>query len=244
MKEEIRKKYRVQEKVDEACSVCTLKLVLDDGSKKEAVPAYRPGQFITIYFPELGTPEGKSYSISSAPHEQTLNITVKGIGLFSKKLCSLKVGDVIAGSLPYGYFYSENETTDLVMIAGGIGVAPFRSMILDTLHRTPQRKLVLFYSNRTCADIIFKKEFENIAAQHKNVKILPFVTREKTSDYSVVPNRISIADIIGNAKKVSHIEGREFLLCGSIPFVRDFWKGLTHRGVSEEVIYTEAFFSH
>ena len=245
MKEEIRKIYRVREKVIESPMVVTLKLSIEDGSMRGAVPQYRPGQFITIYFPELGTPEGKSYSISSAPHETTINITVKGIGLFSNKLCGLNEGSTFAGSLPYGYFYSEDDTTDLVMVAGGIGIAPFRSMVIDALTRTPERKLALFYSSREVVSIIFKKEFEALAAKHPNFKILNFITREKSQNPLLISERISVTDLIGNAQKGScHINGREFMLCGSIPFVGDFWKGLVRQGVPQEVIYTEAFFSH
>jgi 3-ketosteroid 9alpha-monooxygenase subunit B len=239
LKTETRKTYVVKEKIIESPTVSTLKLTLFTGD----IPTYHSGQFINIYFPELGTPEGKAYSMSGAPHEDALCITVKAVGEFSHRLCSLCVGDTLEASLPYGYFYSESEDNNLIMIAGGIGVTPFRSMIMDSIRRKSQRKLALFYSSRTYDDLIFKKEFDSLQKDHKNFNGFYFVTRERNSDTSIIYRRMNIGDILGNGPQ-KRLAGREFLICGSISFVSDIWKGLRAAGVPEELIYTEAFFSH
>ncbi len=236
---EIKKVYRIDKKVTESPTVSTLYLTLPN----EKLPLFYAGQYINIYFPELHTPEGKAYSVSDAPHTDRLVITVKAIGEFSKKLCALHEGDVVTGSLPYGYFYSESKNSTLVMIAGGIGVTPFRSMIIDSLASNPLRKLILFYTARSDQDLIFKQEFDRLQREHTQFKAFYFVTREKSIDPTVFERRITIADILSNKPK-PNITDREFLMCGSIPFVRDMWKGLRDMGVSEDVLYTEAFFSH
>lgn len=239
IKIETRKTYVVKEKIIESATVSTLKLCLSHGN----VPAYQAGQFINIYFPELATPEGKAYSMSSAPHEDTLSITVRAMGEFSNRLCALCVGDTLEASLPYGYFYSESKESNLIMIAGGIGVTPFRSMIRNFMKHDTSRKLALFYSARTHDDLLFKKEFDCIQKDHPNFKGFYFVTREKRFDSSVIYTRMNIGDILGSSRR-KRILGREFLICGSISFVRDVWKDLRAAGVPEECIYTEAFFSH
>ncbi len=239
IKTETRNTYVVKEKIAESATVSTLKLALPD----EKIPVYHSGQFITIYFPELHTPEGKAYSMSGAPHGDALVITVKAMGEFSRRLCALAVGDTVTASLPYGYFYSESEESTLVMIAGGIGVTPFRSMIEDSLAHNPARKLVLFYSSRTYDDLVFKKEFTDLQMKYENFKVLYFVTREKSPDPEIIHARMNMDDILGSGPH-KNIRGREFMICGSIPFVSDIWKGLRARGVPEETIYTEAFFSH
>lgn len=239
IKTETKNTYIVKEKIAESATVSTLRLALLDGK----IPAYHPGQFITVYFPESGTPEGKAYSMSSAPHEGALSITVKAMGDFSDRLCALRPGDEVTASLPYGYFYSESPESELVMIAGGIGVTPFRSMIKDSLGHKPSRKLGLFHSSRTYDDLVFKKELDEIQGKHENFKAFYYVTREKCPDPSVIHSRMSISDILG-AGSNKRISAREFLVCGSIPFVGDIWKGLRAAGVPEEMIYTEAFFSH
>lgn len=237
MQPEPKELYRVKEKLAETPGVFTLKLLRDDNT----IPPFTPGQFITVYFPELGTPEGKAYSISSAPWEDTLHITVRAMGEFSNRLCAMNPGDQIIASKPTGYFYSESDERMLVMLAGGTGIMPFRSMILHAAKHTPSRKLALFYSSRTASDIIFGKIFDDlwIVADHFDVHY--FVTREKNLPEPIITSRMN-ADSILSA--IPDAPEPEFLLCGSIPFVRDLWRDLRDKGVPEETMYTEAFFSH
>lgn len=208
--------------------------------------SYGPGQFITIYFPETGTPEGKAYSLSSAPHEDAIMITVKRMGEFSNLLCDMKEGNRFSGSLPYGFFSSEYEQVPLIAVAAGIGITPFRCLILDQLERQPDRPIYIFYSNKTTDDIVFEKEFDQLQFTHPRIKIYYFITRQKSG---LLPDfhteRISGEFIL---KKIGEDfplkQQKEFLLCGSISFVRDLWKSLHDLGVPQDQLYTEAFFSH
>jgi ferredoxin-NADP reductase len=224
--------YVVTENKRENHDTVTLLLSCEKGS----VPPFVPGQFISIYFPELNTPEGKSYSISGPPGKETMEITIKGIGEFSNRLCAMKRGDRIIGSSPYGFFYSEQDDTDLVMIAGGIGITPFRSMIAHALEHEPERRISLFHTVRTAADLIFDKELANVSGLATHY----FVTRDTVSSPLITPRRMKPEDIVRNCRP----ELAEFFICGSIPFVRDLWHGLKSHGIAEDRIYTEAFFSH
>lgn len=236
MAQESNTRYLVRDIVSETPGVSTLRLSLVNGS----IPKYVPGQFITVYAPQLGTPEGKAYSISSAPHEKTLDITVKDMGKFSHYLCSRKAGDELEGSLPYGYFFSESRTTPLALICGGIGIAPMRSMLLAAAHETPRRPVALFYSNRTARDIVFKKTLDELQEADKNLRVQHFITREP-AEPPMHSGRINAKIML---ESLNGQKDTEFLLCGSISFVRDLWRDLRANGVPEEKIYTEAFFSH
>ncbi len=226
----------VQSNIMEAKGVSTLRLI----NWNKVCPHYVPGQFITVYFPETNTPEGKAYSISSSPKERLISITVKAIGEFSNSLVAKKTGDRIIASLPYGFFYSESEKSHLVMVAAGIGIAPFRSMIISALLNNPLRKMTLFYSNKTLQDIIFRKTFDELQNQYKNFKVNYFITREKVSE-KIFEGRITGQKII---ESIPIDSDTEFLICGSISFTRDIWRDLRSFKISEEKIYTEAFFSH
>jgi ring-1,2-phenylacetyl-CoA epoxidase subunit PaaE len=226
--------YTVEEVQQETPNVVTLFL-----TSKVGTVSYRPGQFITVYFPETGHAEGKSYSISSSPDEKYMALTVKGVGTFSNKLVAMKPGDMISGSRPYGYFYTEEETSSLILVAGGIGIAPFRSMIVDTLHKHPTRKMYLFYSNKTLSDIIFKKEFDALTVEYNDRFFVQQYLTQEVATGAIKQGRIVVGDILGLSQSLPE---REFFICGSIAFVRDYWKGLKGAGVSEEHIYTEAFF--
>lgn len=224
--------YVVKDNRRENYDTVTLSLSCEKGS----VPQFVPGQFISIYFPELNTPEGKSYSISSPPSKNAMEITIKGIGEFSNRLCAMGPGDKIIGSTPYGFFYSEQDDTDLVMIAGGIGITPFRGMIAHALEHESERRISLFYSAKTAADLIFDKELANVSGLATHY----FVTRDTVSSPHITPRRMRPGDIVSSCRP----ELAEFFICGSIPFVRDLWHGLKSHGVAEDRIYTEAFFSH
>lgn len=222
-------KYKIINRVQETHDTVTLKLERGDGQTF----SYVPGQFITVYFPETGTPEGKSYSLSSAPHEGHFSITVKAMGEFSNRLYDMEKGQTILASPPYGFFFSESTDSDMVFLAAGIGIAPFRGMIADSLAKNSSRKIILNYSVRTEADIIFKKELEKI--NNPNFKVNYFITREGSHE------RMKPQHII---QTLPSLKNPEFFICGSIAFVRDMWRGLQENGVPEDMIYTEAFFSH
>jgi ring-1,2-phenylacetyl-CoA epoxidase subunit PaaE len=235
--EKIKKiKYKVIDKKIEAPQVVTLELSCSSG-----LPKYCSGQFIDIYFSDYGTSQGKSYSISSAPCEDTFHITVKAIGEFSNRLFNLEKGDLVIGSLPYGFFYSDLENTHLVMLAGGIGIAPFRAIIMEHLVKDPGRKIYLFYSSRTEDDIIFKDEFDLWRVIYPNLRVKHFITRQKKISSDKQKGRMTAVQVL---KEIPVIKDIEFLVCGSIAFVRDMRKDLKEQGIPEEFIYTEAFFSH
>ena len=233
MSGEPKKVYTVTAVREEAPGVRTLELAVEDST------SFHAGQFITVYFPELNVPEGKAYSLSAAPFEQRLTITVKAMGEFSNRLCNIHIGNSFLGSEPYGFFYSEERETPLVLLAIGIGVTPFRSLILETLQGEPDRKLLLCYGSRTCADIIFRETWESTAKMHTSFRVVHFLSREEAE--GMERGRMSAERILPLIEDVSNAE---FMLCGSIAFVRDLWKGLCSAGVGEERIYTEAFFTN
>ena len=228
--------YKVIDKIKETKDVVTLKLQHTDNTKISFIS----GQFITVFFPENGTPEGKAYSISNTSNEDTINITVKAMGDFSNKLCKMEIGNTVIASTPYGFFYSENEDTSLVFLAIGIGITPFKSMITQALQNNPNREIFLFYGNKTIDDIFFKKEFDELISKHKNFHIKYFISREENLKGDFEKGRININRALELTKQVSF--QTEFLICGSISFVKETWNNLRKLNIPEDMIYTEAFF--
>jgi ferredoxin-NADP reductase len=127
------------------------------------------------------------------------------------------------------------------MLAAGIGIAPYRSIIIDALRNDPQRRLMLFYSNRTIADIVFENELAQLVATHPNLTVHHFITREEKLPKGVIHDRMSAELIV---REVGDAPDFEYFICGSIEFVRDLWRGLKAAGVPEDRLYTEAFFGH
>lgn len=203
-------------------------------------PNFIAGQYLTIKLPHLGPTEGKAYSISSAPHEPLIRITIKQIGAFSNALLTHQVGNIITTSAPYGFFYPESEEAlPLVCIAGGIGITPILSIITDLSHKQDPRSLYLFYSNKTEADIVFQDKLEELTLLNHHLSVHHFITRQAIIKPGYNSGRISLAQI---QKFIPETDKADFFLCGAMDFTRSLWKSLRDGGVQQQQIYTEGFF--
>ena len=74
---------------------------------------------------------------------------------------------------------------------------------------------------------------------HPHLKITHHLTQEQNVPVGIIKGRIDVPTLLNSLNKTTE---KEFLICGSISFVRDIWKALRDQGISEDYIYTEAFF--
>lgn len=225
-------KYIILNRKQETSTVTTLSIAKINGE----IPYYLPGQYITIYFPDLNETLGKQYSISSAPNEQTCTISVRAVGKFSNRLHSLVPGDLISASAPQGVFYPKQTTRNIVMIAGGIGITSFRSIIFENILKNKQMRLL--YSSKTSVDIPFRQEFSTISQKHSSFQVEYFITQEPgVESRNIKYRRIKKEDIL---KK--HSQKTEYLLSGSLSFVLELKNILISQGVDKTQIATESYF--
>jgi ferredoxin-NADP reductase len=142
---------------------------------------FKAGQFVQMFIP---LPDGKtkrtSYSVASSPKDATsfeLCVTLVDGGTSSPYLHKLKVGDMIHGMGPLGKFHFEEDGRDSVFVATGSGIAPFRSMIQDQVERGTRGELRLIFGNRFEDDIIYRKEWEDLARTQPRFKPLFTLSR-------------------------------------------------------------------
>ena len=129
--------------------------------------AFVPGQFVnlTLIDPRETDEAGtlRSFSIASAPHERELTIATRmGPSAFKRMLGALPVGGRVEMEGPFGDFVLADDGSPAVLIADGIGITPFRSMLRDAAHRGSARGMTLFYGNRTPPSAAFLSEIEFI----------------------------------------------------------------------------------
>jgi ferredoxin-NADP reductase len=136
--------------------------------------SFRAGQFFQVTLPVNGVEQSKYFSFSNAPTEQDyIEFTKKMTGSeFSKALESLKIGDRVKVKMPLGSFVLDEAASKQAFLSGGIGITPIRSMLKDAFDRHLAFNAVLFYSNRSPEDIIFKEELETMAKDHKNLRVV------------------------------------------------------------------------
>lgn len=148
---------------------------------------FKPGQFVMLNLPLNSKVNNRSYSIASNPlgnNELELVIVLKpdGLGttyLFNKELT--KPGVQIKCSKALGKF-TLDETTEkeICFICTGTGIAPFRSMLLDLKRKGTliNKKIKLIFGCRFEKDILYRKEFESLAAEFPNFKYYPVLSRQ------------------------------------------------------------------
>ena len=140
------------------------------------------GQFLRLTIPGLSATDGRGnvrpFSIASAPYEPELMIAIRaGRSEFKVALDKLEAGTPVDMIGPYGHFtLQDNETIPAVFLAGGIGVTPMRSMVLQALREERMRPLYLFYANRRAEDAAFLDEFRSAATAHPTFTLVPTMT--------------------------------------------------------------------
>ena len=203
-------------------------------------PNFIAGQYLTVRLPDFEPTEGKSYSISSAPHDPLLTLTIKEMGSFSRAILAHKIGNTLTTSTPYGFFYPDFPLAPhLIFIAGGIGITPCISMIRSLLRTTPDTHITLLYSNRTEQDIIFKDTLATLASTHPTFSIHHFLTRENIVETGTThQGRITEATLA----KFATIIDADYFLCGSMDFTKSMWSHLRALHIPSTKIYTEGFF--
>ncbi|MGI9666400.1 MAG: FAD/NAD(P)-binding protein, partial [Acidimicrobiia bacterium] len=155
--------FRVTERVEETHDTVTLVLLAADGGPPMS---FRPGQFNMFYI--FGTGE-VPLSISGDPaHPERLVHTVRAVGAVTDAIVALQPGDEVGIRGPYGSSWpvSAGSDRDLVIVAGGIGLAPVRPVIYHALsHRASYRSVSVVYGARTPQDILYPDEIHEWKAR-------------------------------------------------------------------------------
>jgi NAD(P)H-flavin reductase len=136
----------------------TITLELDDS---EAAPAFVPGQFNMLYL--FGAGES-AISISGSPgRPERLVHTIRGVGSVTMPMVRARRGDVIGIRGPYGRAWPVEEAagtgSTVILLAGGIGLAPLRPVIYEVLRRRREfGNLIILHGARTPGDLLFRNE--------------------------------------------------------------------------------------
>ena len=131
--------------------------------------SFRPGQYVEWTVPHAHADSRgarRYFTIASSPSEPLVRMGVRFMPLnlsssFKKALRELKPGDLVAVSPPVGEFMVPKDPAQkLVLIAGGIGVTPYRSIVQDFIDRGEKRDVVVLYANKIAEDIAYAEVFK------------------------------------------------------------------------------------
>jgi len=194
---------------------------------------WKAGQYLhyTLNHPHPDDRGVKRYfSIASAPHEKQVMLTTrfapKGSS-FKQALKKLQPGDVIEAREKGGDFVLDHRRKTFVFLAGGIGITPFRAILLDLDHHRKPLHIQLLYANHN-QDFPYRKELEALSGRHPGFRV----------DYIVSPRRLDEKTI---AKLVPDLDKPVFYVSGPEPMVEALDQALKKLGVSRHRVKNDFF---
>lgn len=195
---------------------------------------FEPGQFLFVRFlsKEYGK-ESHPFSLSCIPSEKYLRLTVKNEGDFTARLPKIKPGTKVLIDGPHGAFTERFMTRNkIIYIAGGVGITPIRSLIESIGERKEQ---ILFYSNKTTADVVFKNELD-VLSQKNKFPIYYVISRDE--NFKGIKGRIDLKLI---KQYVKNLNDYDFYICGPSVMAKSIIKDLKSVSISPSQIHFEEF---
>ena len=195
---------------------------------------WQAGQFLHYSLPHSDADERgitRYFTIASAPFEGHVMLTTRFAtgrsSSFKRALRQLPVGASVDVGEPDGDFVVGDPGDEHVLIAGGIGVTPFRAILLDLDHRELTINATLLYANRS-PDFVYKAEIDRLTGRHRRLMVRYLVSPERVTQSSI---RSAAADL---AKPIFHVSGPE-------PFVEALGTMLAGLGVPDAHVKGDFF---
>jgi predicted ferric reductase len=228
-----RHRFRVEKVERETDSVTSVYLT---GRQLTRYPA-QAGQFAIYRF--LTKPywwQAHPFSFSAVPDGKRLRITIKNLGDFTALIPQLKPGTPVLIDGPHGTFTAErSQQTKVLLIAGGIGITPLRSLAEVLLQQG--KTVTLLYANRTAAGIVFRKELEALARSYPD----RFTLHHILSDDPAWKGERGRLDQPLLEKLVPDLADRDVYLCGPKPMLKSLTILVRRMGVPRRRLFWEKF---
>lgn len=204
---------------------------------------FKAGQYVTIRIPnEENRILFRAYSIASSPLEKNqivlcIKCAEKGLGSF--RLRNLRAGDYLSFRGPIGDFVLKEESSrDILLVAGGTGVAPFVSMADYLIESKSPRKMTLYFGTKTREDLFYYEKFLAMVSQYENFEFFPCLSREEKADKKFQKGRVTTV----LAEQFFDSTNLEAYICGGSEFINDVKNLLKEKGFEEQHIHYEKFY--
>jgi ferredoxin-NADP reductase len=237
--------YKVRLKAQETLCAGTTAFYFEKPAEFE----FKAGQFfnITLLSPEETDLEGntRALSVASAPHERNLMVAMRlRTTAFKRTLNSLSPGAELLLQGPFGSMtLPRNTMRPAVLLAGGIGITPFRSLVWSETESLSARELFLFYSVRVPEEAAFLEELQEMEQQNSRYKFVCTVTQPEKSRmaWRGETGRISIELV---SRWIPDLSLPIYYIAGPPAMVSGMRQMLLGAGVAEEDIRAEEFYGY
>lgn len=203
--------------------------------------AFRAGQFCMVEVPDGDKIRKKAYSIASAPYEsEYLDLCIKLVegGLATNWFWSLSEGDHVRLGGPYGNFtLPEPIENDLIFVATGTGLAPFRSMLRQLYHDQPDfgRHIWLIFGVRYENQILYHTDWLELAKQRDTFHYIPTISRPTQWDGKIgyVQERL--------VESIQDPANKQLYACGLVPMIEAVERTAVELGFDLKQIHFEKY---
>ena len=204
---------------------------------------FRAGQHADFVSTHMGSESDNSrtFSLASSPHDKEPIMIAMRMRktAFKTALKAAPLDTKFTVSRPRGSFTLHKDITRAaVFIAGGIGIAPIRSILQHASRERLPHKLYLFYSNREADDAAFIEEFESMTAQNPNFTLIPTITGHKTLAWPYEKGHINREML---TRYLLGLNGPVYYIAGPSGMVTAMTGLLNASGASDDDIKTEEF---
>jgi ferredoxin-NADP reductase len=201
--------------------------------------SFRVSQAVRLYLDADGGPALRPMSIASSPTKDYLEFAVRrSESAFKGAFVSLKKGDEVGIMGPLGHFFLDPDRP-AILLAGGIGITPLKSMIEFATDVGLPTNLTLVYSNRSPDEIVFKRELDEFALKNPNLEVIYTITRPSYGDgWSGRVGRID-GSLLRQVSVGKH--DAMYYICGTPGMVSSLIGMLLAIGVQPERIMQETF---
>ncbi|MFX1570716.1 MAG: flavin reductase family protein [Promethearchaeota archaeon] len=241
-----RQYLKINEIIDETKSTKTFILLPNPELGTKELAYFRAGQYLSLKVKVNGVEITRPYSISSSPSEAlagfySLTIRKEEHGFLTNYIWdNWKIGTKIVSSGPEGFFYFDplRDLKNIVGIAGGSGITPFRSLAKTIINGKIDAKLTVLYGSSEEDDIIFYEEFNKLEKEHPDkIKVVHVLSCDMVSLEGCESGFIT-ADII---QKYCDEPNSTFFICGPQVMYDFVEKELKKFNVPQKRIRREAF---
>ncbi len=184
----------------------------------------------------------RSFSIASAPHESVLLFATRMRDTaFKRVLGGMAVGAEVEVEGPYGSFtLHNNPDREAVLVAGGIGITPFRSILLQAAEKKLPHRLILLYSNRTPEGAAFLDELQQLQSLNDRFKLVATMTEMEKSRRGWDGER-GLLNPEMLTKHCRDLKSPIYYLVGPPGMVAGVHQSLNQMGVDDDDIRSEEF---
>lgn len=194
----------------------------------------KPGQFVELWVPGVGE---SPISICSGRVGETIQLLVRKVGRVTNALFQMTEGDWVGLRGPYGHGFPlhQYKHKNLCLVAGGLGVAPIRSLwqhVLD--HREDFGKVILIYGMKHSDELLFRQEFK-LLLRRRDIEV--FLAAEDIMVCELPPIRMPVGRVTDLIKLAPIASDFETAICGPPVMYKYVIDSLREKGVADEQIW-------